>query len=159
MVEAHQSKNAAVAANAVTITLPDGSEQSFSVGISTGVSSDDPDYTQEKAEQQYQEALGLVRQGKAELTVKDWGHGRRLYKYTVVLSNGGKMNIGGLWPLDSEMTYKQRVKEWADLIAQGKIELIEVEELEDGKKEYWYRLTFSDGVVHIFAWDPLKADE
>ena len=143
-----------------TITLPDGSEQSFAVRISTGVGSDDPDYTQEKAERQYQEALHLVRQGRAELTMKGWDHGRKLYKYTVVLSDGEKMNLGGLWPLDSEMTYEQRVKEWADLIAEGKVELVEVEELEDGEKKHWYRLNFSDGVVHIFPWDyPLKVAE
>ncbi len=143
-----------------TITLPDGSGKSFAVRIGTSVVSDDPNYTQEKAEQHYQEAVDLVRQGKAELTVKDWGHGRKLYKYTVVLSDGEKMNLGGLWPLDSEMTYEQRLKEWADLVAQGKIELVEVEELEDGKKKYWYRLIFSDGIPHIFSEDgPLTVAE
>ena len=138
-------------------TLPDGSEMHSRVVRGVSIGSDDPDYTEEKAKQQYKEIQNLIAEGKGELLkVIESDSGEKCYVYKFILSDGEEVAWGTRRPLGDEHKGSY-LDEIDDLIAQGKGELIEVNELDSGKKIYLYRFILSDGTSLISGFDtPLK---
>jgi hypothetical protein len=62
--------------------------------------SNDPNYTQDKADQHWKEIQDLIAQGKYELVkVEDLGEGKRAYCYRFVLSNGETVGFARSEPL------------------------------------------------------------
>ncbi len=79
--------------------LPDGREVIRATTLV--VRTNDPDFTDEKAQEMNQEIQDLMAQGKAELIeVKELGRGQKAYIYRVVLSNGTSVTCASGTPLE-----------------------------------------------------------
>ena len=144
-----------------TFENPDGSTGMYSQMRSVTVISDASDFTEEKAQKQYQEIQNLISEGKGELLeVKDLDSGEKCYIYKFVLSDGEEVAWASRQPIGSEESQKISYKEIQALIAQGRGELIEEKELDSGIKVYIYKITRSDGTSFTFASDhPIELKE
>ncbi len=135
-----------------TYENPDGSTGMYSQIRSVIMGSDASNFTEEKAQKQYQEIRNLISEGKGELLeVKDLDSGEKCYIYKFVLSDGEEVAWGSRQPIGSEESQKISYQEILDLIAQGKGELVEEKELDSGIKVYIYKITRSDGTSFTFG--------
>ena len=136
-------------------TRPDGETMSVIVGRITEMGSDDPDFTEEKARQRYEEMQELIEQGEYELLkVVERDDGGKVYIYEFVFSDGEVHRLGTGERLEDRKSVEDAVDDLvtverrhlvAEAIAEGRVELIEVRPLESGLKVYLYRITLSDG--------------
>jgi len=118
-------------------------------GVKTVVlKSDDPDMTQEKAEQRHQEVKELAAKGEANLVkVVEDESGLKTYIYEFTLSDGTVEEYALSYPLVSPEEEAARQQELKELMRAGKGELIETITADSGLKVYRYKYTLPDGTI------------
>ncbi len=138
-------------------TNPDGSKGSYRQTCSTTISSDDPDFSEEKAQKYHQEIQDLIAKGKYQfIDVKELDSGEKVYLYKFTLSDGEQFAYGARSPLDNKGDKKVSgtgYREIKELIANGKGKLVEVKELNSGQKVFIYKITLPDGSSLTFGSD------
>ncbi len=138
-------------------TNPDGSKGIYSQTRSTTISSDDPDFSKEKAQKYHQEIQDLIAKGKYQFVdVKELDSGDKVYLYKFTLSDGELFMYGTHYPLDYKGNKKvsgTSYREIKELISNGKGKLVEVKELDSGQKVYIYKITLPDGSSLTFGSD------
>ncbi len=121
-------------------------------GTTVGMTSDDPDFTEEMAKERYEEIQSLIAAGEYELvkvTSGQWGLKTYIYRFT--LSSGEEEQYGVGEPLDDPELAKAHQEELTRLIAEGAGEVVEVKRAESGLTVYICRVVLSDGTVKTYG--------
>ncbi len=128
----------------------------YNVGAWFHTGSGDP----EKVRQQQKEIRELFARGDYELEITERALGEKDYLYKFILSDGEEFRVGSPKPLADPGAALTQQLELADLVAQGKGELVEVKELPGGRLAYIYEFVLADGrVVKYSSATPLKLAE
>ncbi|MGA2799330.1 MAG: hypothetical protein ABSE63_17245 [Thermoguttaceae bacterium] len=83
----------------IKTVLPNGTEKVTYWGSATAIASDDPNFTQEKADQQWQETKRAISRGKYKLFKVDESTDPPAYYYSVQLEDGRTVGYGTNLPL------------------------------------------------------------
>lgn len=135
-------------------TNPDGSKGYYIQKSSATMGSEDPSYTEEKAQKQYSEIQDLISEDKYEfLGVKELDSGEKVYSYKFILSDGEEVAWARKYPFDHEGEKGTGYQEIENLIARGNGKLVEVHETDSGDKIYIYKIIRSDGTSFTFSTD------
>ena len=133
----------------ITVSGADGPVTYSSSGMTT-ITSNDPDFTEERAKQLHQETQKAIAEGRCELvkvTETDFGSA---YHYKFVLPDGTEHGFATNEPLDSPRSREDVLQEVQNQIDEGVGELIAIGRFDFGKF-YMYRFTLSDGLVKTLA--------
>ena len=142
------------------VTTSDGNKAIYTHSKAVMMSSDDPEYTEEKAKAQYEEIQQLMKEGKYEfIGLKETKVGK-IYTYRFTLSNGEKVGWGSAEPLHLKEKKGYSYQEAVDFIKQGRAKLIEVKKSDSGADVYIYRIVPPDGQSFTFGSDvPLETKD
>jgi anti-sigma28 factor (negative regulator of flagellin synthesis) len=124
--------------------LPDGSSQSSKTTVS--VSTNDPNVTQETANQHWQEIKKAVEKGRYQLTeTKKTDEGFNVYIYSVMLEDGTQDTFASSKFLDApKKTAEQQHQEIKQAIEKGRYKLLKTQKI-NGINAYHYLVTLEDG--------------